>query len=171
MTHLALIWAQASDGVIGIDGRMPWHVPEDMAHFKALTLGHSVIMGRRTWESIEPRFRPLVERRNIVVSRDQAFAASGAEVAHSIDDAIHLLGEHGAGAHAWVIGGAQIYAATIARATRLEVTEIDADFAGDSYAPPIDDSWELTTLDPDVGWHTSRTGLAYRFATYEKSER
>jgi dihydrofolate reductase len=171
VTRLALIWAQAADGVIGRDGRMPWHVPEDMARFKELTLGHAVIMGRHTWESIEPRFRPLVERRNIVVSRGEAFAAEGAEVAHSIDEAIQLAGGHSAGGQAWVIGGAQIYAATIDRATRLEVTEIDAEFEGDSYAPPVDDSWELTTLDPDVGWHTSRTGLPYRFATYEKADR
>ncbi|CAN5264012.1 dihydrofolate reductase [soil metagenome] len=168
MTHLALIWAQAADGVIGIDGRMPWHLPEDLAHFKALTLDHPVIMGRRTWNSIEPRFRPLVQRRNIVVSRDTSFAAEGAEVAHSLDDAIQLAGKHSAGGHAWIIGGAQIYAATIENAKRLEVTEIDATYEGDAFAPPIDDSWRLTTIDPDVGWHRSRAGLAYRFVTYER---
>ena len=121
-SQLGLIWAQARGGVIGADGGMPWHLPEDMARFKSLTLGHPVVMGRKTWESIPPRFRPLVDRRNIVVTRDESFVAPGAEVAHSVDAALAL-----AGPEAWVMGGAQLYAATIALADRLEVTEIDVE--------------------------------------------
>lgn len=160
---LALIWAQALGGVIGVDGRMPWHLPEDLAHFKALTVGHPVIMGRRTWESIDERFRPLVDRRNIVVTRDASWSAEGAETAASVDAALALAG-HGA----WVIGGGQLYEATMAHARRLEVTEVDAEFEGDTWAPPIDDSWQVASIDPDVDWHTSRTGLRYRFVTYER---
>lgn len=167
MTHgLSLIWAQAAGGVIGVDGRMPWHLPEDLAHFKHLTVGHPVIMGRRTWDSIEPRFRPLVDRRNVVVTRDLSWTAQGAEVAHTVESAVDLAG-HGA----WVVGGSQLYAATIAHAHALEVTEIDADFKGDTYAPPIDDDWQVASIDPDVEWHTSRTGLAYRFIRYERAPR
>ncbi len=159
---LGLIWAQARDRVIGLDGRMPWHLSEDLAHFRRLTVGSAVVMGRRTWDSIEPRFRPLAERRNVVVTRDPSWAADGASVAHSIDDA---LAE--SDADTWVIGGAQLYAATIDRADRLEVTEIDASFDGDAFAPAIDFSvWELTPLTADAPWLTAANGLRYRFLSY-----
>jgi dihydrofolate reductase len=161
---LGLIWAQASNGVIGRDGVMPWHVPEDMARFKSLTVGHPVIMGRRTWDSIAPKYRPLVDRRNIVVSRQPDFAADGAVVVDSVEAALAEV----SGETAWVMGGGQLYAATLPVATRLEVTEIGADVDGDTYAPAIDASWTLASLDPDSGWHTSRTGLTYRFATYTR---
>ena len=82
---VALIWGQASNGVIGADGTMPWDLPEDLARFRELTMGSAVIMGRRTWDTIPPRFRPLPGRRNIVVTRDPAWSADGAAVAHSID--------------------------------------------------------------------------------------
>ncbi len=165
MTHgLSLIWAQAAGGVIGVDGRMPWHLPEDLAHFKALTIDHAVIMGRRTWDSIELRFRPLPGRRNIVVTRDASWSADGADVAHTIEDAV-ALGGHGA----WVIGGSQLYAATIDHAHSLEVTEIDAEYEGDTWAPPIGDEWQVASIDPDADWHTSRTGLPYRFIRYERA--
>lgn len=166
MTHphaLTLVWAQAAGGVIGVDGRMPWHLPEDLAHFKQLTLGHAVILGRRTWDSIEPRYRPLPGRRNIVVTRDTAWQADGAEVAHSVDAALALAG-HGA----WIVGGASLYSATVASAHALEVTEIDAEFDGDTFAPPIGDEWQVVSIDPDAGWHASRTGTPYRFIRYER---
>jgi dihydrofolate reductase len=162
---LGLIWAEAHDGVIGVDGRMPWHLPEDLAHFKALTMGSPVIMGRRTWDAIDPRFRPLVGRRNIVVTRDPSWKAEGAEVAHSIDDALAMPD-----ADAWVIGGAHLYGETIARADRLEVTEIDAAFTGDevAHAPEIDATWRPAP-DVDPTWLISRTGLAYRFLSYTRA--
>ena len=96
---ISLIWAQAANGVIGADGTMPWHVPEDMAHFKELTLGSTVLMGRRTWESFPPRFRPLPDRRNVVLTRDPSWTADGAEVVHSLDDGLAL------DPSPWIIGG------------------------------------------------------------------
>lgn len=160
---LGLIWAEARDGIIGRDGVMPWHLPEDLAHFKAVTLGHPVVMGRRTWDSIEPRFRPLVGRRNLVITRDPGFSAEGAEVAHSLDAALALADE--SDDDVWVIGGGSVYAATIDRADRLEVTELDVEVDGDTRAPRIGADWR-TPGDPD--WQTSRTGLRYRFRTYER---
>ena len=160
---LSLIWAQASNGIIGADGTMPWHLPEDLAHFKELTLGSTVIMGRRTWESFPTRFRPLPGRRNVVVTRDPAWAAEGAEVVHSIDDALEV------DASPWIIGGAQLFLATIDRAARLEVTEIDISPDGDTYAPAIDFSvWQLTPLTADAPWLTAGNGLRYRFRTYTR---
>jgi dihydrofolate reductase len=158
---VGLIWAQASNGVIGADGTMPWHVPEDLAHFKELTMGSAVVMGRRTWESFPPRFRPLPGRRNIVLTRDPSWTAEGAEAVHSLDEALAL------DASPMIIGGAQLFAATIDHASRLEVTEIDAPFDGDTFAPAIDPSvWIRTPLTADAPWLTSRTGLRYRFLTY-----
>jgi dihydrofolate reductase len=160
---VALIWAQASNGVIGAEGTMPWHLPEDLAHFKELTMGSAVIMGRRTWESFPDRFRPLPGRRNIVVTRDPSWSAEGAEAAHSIDDALAL------DPSPCIIGGAQLFATTLDTAARLEVTEIDAAPDGDTYAPAIDPSvWQLTPLTADARWLTSRTGLRYRFRTYAR---
>lgn len=164
--NLGLVWAQARGGVIGAEGRMPWHLPEDLARFKGLTLGCSVVMGRRTWDSIEPRFRPLVDRRNIVVTRDRHWAAEGAEVAHEVDDALAL-----AGPDAWVIGGAQLYAATIDRAHRLEVTEIDLAVDGDAHAPALGPEWTEIASAPEAAddWLESRTGLRYRFVSYRRA--
>lgn len=160
---LTLIWAQASNGVIGADGTMPWHVPEDLAHFKELTMGSAVIMGRRTWESFPERFRPLPGRRNIVLTRDPSWSADGAEAVHSLPDALAL------DPSPWIIGGAQLFAATLERAARLEVTEIDGSFDGDTYAQAIDPSvWMLTPLTDAAPWLTSRTGLRYRFLTYAR---
>jgi dihydrofolate reductase len=166
--HIALIWAQASNGVIGKDGGMPWHLPEDLAHFKELTLGSPVVMGRRTWDSLDPRFRPLPGRRNVVVTRDRSWAAEGAEASHSVDDALALVA---ADDTVWIIGGAQIFAAALPIAGRIEVTEIDEPFDGDTFAPAIDDSWRVATTEPADGWSMSRVGLPYRFLRYERVSR
>ena len=163
MTQLAMIWAQALDRVIGQGGDMPWRLPEDLAHFKHLTMGAPVVMGRRTWESLPPRFRPLDGRRNIVVSRQADLAAEGAEVAASATDALHLVADEPV---VWITGGATLYGELLPTADRLEVTEINLTVEGDTHAPPVDDSWRLTAADPETGWHTSRTGLEYRFLTY-----
>nr|WP_255560148.1 dihydrofolate reductase [Salinibacterium sp. M195] len=159
---------------------MPWHLPEDLAHFKSLTLGSPVIMGRKTWDSLNPRFRPLPGRRNIVVTRQEAWAAPGAEVAHSVESAIKLAAasDHSAdssgtaasgepAAVVWVIGGAQIFSSVLESADRLEVTEIDKSFEGDTIAPERGDQWMLVARDPVEGWHTSTTELRYRFLRYE----
>jgi len=132
--RLTLIVARARNGVIGRDGTLPWRLPEDLAHFKRTTMGHPIVMGRRTWESIG---RPLPGRRSIVVSRQAGFVAAGAEVVPSLDAALSLC----AGAEeAFVIGGAHLYRAALPRASRLIVTEIDADFEGDTHWPAPDQS-------------------------------
>ena len=152
-----LIWAQSSSGVIGRDNAIPWRVPEDMARFKELTMDHTVIMGRLTWESLPAKFRPLPGRRNVVVSRQAGYRAEGADVVGSLEDA--PLDD------AWVIGGSQIYGLALPLATRCEVTEVDVDLRledVDALAPVLDDSWIGTEGD----WHDSSSGLRYRFYSY-----
>lgn len=163
MTSVGLVWAEAHDGVIGADGGMPWHVPEDMAHFRAVTASHDVIMGRRTWESLPPRFRPLPGRRNIVVSRSTEWAAEGADRAASLEDALRLA----AGDEVWIIGGGMLYAEAIGIADVLEVTRLDLAVDGDTRAPSTD-GWRRVSADPVEGWHTSRSGIRYRFETYRR---
>lgn len=158
---VGLVWAEAHGGVIGADGGMPWHVPEDLAHFTAVTAGAPVIMGRRTWESFPPRFRPLPGRRNIVVTRDAQWQDDGAERAGSLDAALQLADSE-APARVWVIGGAGLFREAIDRADLLEVTELDLEVDGDTFAPDRD-GWRTVATDPADGWHTSRTGIRYRF--------
>ena len=154
---VALIWAQSTSGVIGREGGIPWHLPEDLVRFKELTMGHTVVMGRRTWESLPQRFRPLPGRRNIVVSRNPGYQAPGAEVVGSIEEA--------PGQQTWVIGGAEIYHLALPRATRCEVTEVETDLRvqdEDVLAPALDESWIGTVGD----WHDSTSGLRYRFHSF-----
>ena len=159
---LGLVWAQARGGVIGRDGALPWHLPEDLARFRRLTTGSPVLMGRATWDSLPEQFRPLPGRENLVLTRTPGWSAPGATVVTGLADADRAL----AGRDAWVIGGAQVYAAFIGRADRLEVTEVDLDVAGDVYAPDVDAAvWEPVATDPADGWHTSSTGLRYRFVS------
>ncbi|NNC10730.1 dihydrofolate reductase [Planctomonas sp. JC2975] len=158
---IGLIWAQANGGIIGADGAIPWHVSEDSRHFRAVTTGGDVVMGRKTWDSLPPRFRPLPGRRNIVVSRDLDWRADSAERVGSVADAIAL-----AEADVWIIGGGQIYAEAIDLADLLEVTEIDLDVDGDTVAPAIGDSWRLSSVEPSTGWATSDAGVRYRFLSY-----
>ena len=164
--RLGLIWAEARGGVIGRDGGMPWHVPEDLAHFKEVTSGHPVIMGRRTWESFPARFRPLPGRRNIVVTRSDAWAAgadaSGAERAGSLSEALALAGDV---PEVWGIGGAGLFAEAMPEASVLEVTELDLEITdGDTFAPDHA-GWRVAAASPDEGWAISRTGVPYRFLT------
>lgn len=130
--RISLIVARARNGVIGRDGTLPWRLPEDLAFFKRTTMGHPILMGRRTWESIG---RPLPGRRHIVVSRNAGFVARSADVVPSLDAALALCAQ---AAEVFVIGGAQLYRAALPQAQRLIVTEIDADFEGDVHFPPID---------------------------------
>ncbi len=111
MTAVALIWAQSTSGVIGRGGGIPWRLPEDQARFKQLTLGHTVVMGRLTWESLPAGLRPLPGRANVVLTRQPDYRADGAQVVSTIDAAL-------TGAETWVIGGEQIYALTLPLATR-----------------------------------------------------
>ena len=164
---IGLIWAEAHHGVIGAGGVMPWHVPEDLAHFKQVTLGSPVMMGRKTWDSLPDRFRPLPGRENIVVTRNAEWSAEGARSAGSIDDALALAGASDP-EWIWVIGGAELFSRFIDRADRLEVTELDLDVPGDTYAPSVDLSWRLADADPELGAHVSRAGVGYRFRRYER---
>jgi dihydrofolate reductase len=135
MARLALIAAVARNGVIGHDNRLLWRLPEDLRYLRRVTLGHAVIMGRRTWDSLPERFRPLPGRRNIVVTRQPAWAAPGAEVCHSPAAALALVADN---PQAFVIGGADLYAATLPLADELLLTEIEHDFSGDTRFPPFD---------------------------------
>ena len=160
---VGLIWAEARGGVIGADGGMPWHVPEDLAHFKAATLGAPVVMGRRTWESFPARFRPLPGRRNIVVTRRADWTEPGAERAGSLEQAL-ALASTGDPERIWVIGGGQLYREAIALADLLLVTELDVAVAGDTRAPDRA-AWHAVASDPEQGWHTSVSGIPYRILT------
>jgi dihydrofolate reductase len=159
---VGLVWAQAAGGVIGRDGELPWHLPEDAAHFRRLTTGSTVVMGRRTWDSLPDRFRPLPGRHNVVLTRDRAWTAPGAAVVHTLDEALR-------GGQVWVIGGGQVYRDTIDRADELVVTEVDLQVDGDVVAPAVDALvWTQVGADPASGWHTSSTGTRYRFLTYRR---
>lgn len=156
---LGLVYARARNGVIGRDGVLPWHLPEDLAHFKKVTMGAPVIMGRKTWESLPPRFRPLPGRRNIVVTRQAGWSAPGAESAASFDEAVARCEP---AAHAWVIGGAEIYRQAVPLAEIAEVTELDADYEGDAYAPELGPQWQELTRES----HVAANGMRFDFVTY-----
>lgn len=159
LLHLAAIWAQSRDGVIGRDGALPWSLPEDLAHFRALTTGQVVLMGRATWQSLPERFRPLPGRENVVLSR-RGLDAPGATVVPDVDAALEVLGAR----PAWVVGGAQVYAELLDHVGRVEVTEVDVVVGEGVLAPSLGDGWHAVATDPaDGGWHTSCTGLRYRF--------
>jgi len=132
---VTLVAAVARGGVIGRHGSVPWHLPEDLRRFRQLTTGHAVVMGRRTWDSLPERFRPLPERRNVVVTRNEAWAAPGAERAGSLEDALRLL--DGA-REVFVIGGAEMYAAALPLADELALTELDLEVDGDAFFPAWD---------------------------------
>jgi dihydrofolate reductase len=157
---VGLIWAQSATGVIGRAGAIPWRLPEDLARFKNLTLGHTVVMGRRTWESLPARVRPLPGRRNVVLTRQADYMAEGAHVMSSLEDAL-------SGADVWVIGGAEIYMLALPHAARCEVTEVDLQLPrrdDDAMAPVLDEGW----VAEDGDWQVSDSGLRYRFSSYQR---
>ena len=159
---IGLIYAQSRNGVIGQGGTLPWHLPEDLAHFKRTTLGAPVLMGRKTWDSLPPRFKPLPGRRNIVVTRDPNWQEAGAERAATLDEAITLA----AGAETlWVTGGAEIFRLALPRADVAVVTEIDAEFEGDTFAPELGPEWRETARERMV----SASGVGFSFVTYERA--
>lgn len=164
MPALHLIYAQAHNRVIGYQGSMPWHLPEDLAHFKRTTMGHPVIMGRKTWDSLPAAFRPLAGRRNIVITRQTQWSAQGAETAHSLQQALEACDSH---EQVWLIGGAQLYAQAIDLAQRIVVTEIDVHVQGDAFAPELSSTmWQAVEIGQ---WQQSSKGLAYRFITYARA--
>ena len=161
MTRLNLIYARAANGVIGRGNALPWHLPEDLAHFKRTTLGSPVIMGRKTWDSLPARFRPLPGRQNIVLTRDPDWQAAGALRAGSVADAVAACGD---APEVWVIGGAEVYQQALAHAARVVVTEIAQSFEGDAFAPTLGPEWIETARES----HTAANGLPFAFVTFEK---
>jgi dihydrofolate reductase len=161
---LGLVYARARNGVIGREGVLPWHLPEDLAHFKRLTLGCPVIMGRKTWDSLPPRFRPLPGRLNIVVTRQAQWNADGATRASSLDQAMDRVKDQPL---VWVIGGAELFAQALPLADVAEVTEIDADFEGDVFAPQLGPPWRESARET----HAGTGGVPYSFVTYRNTGR
>lgn len=159
--NLHLIFARARNGVIGHQNTLPWHLPEDLAHFKRTTLGCPVIMGRKTWDSLPPKFRPLPGRTNVVVTRQADWSAPGAQVVHSLQEACALCPPDST---AWLIGGAQMYQQAMDLASLAVVTEIHQTFEGDAFAPKFDVQWKETARED----HVSTTGLPFSFVTLQK---
>jgi dihydrofolate reductase len=149
---IALIWAQARGGSLGLDGRLPWHLPEDLRHFKDTTMGGTVVMGRRTWESLPASVRPLPGRRTVVLT-SSPLDGPGVRTYRTVADLLAAEDD------LWVAGGAQVYAALAPHATRAVVTEIDAAFPGDVAAPVLGVEWSVLDEGP---WSESSTGLRYR---------
>ena len=146
--HVVLVAAVADNGVIGVDGELPWHLPEDLAHFKRVTTGHTVVMGRKTFESIG---RPLPRRTNVVVSRQPGWSAEGVLAAGSLEEALHLAEKHDG--DAMVIGGAQIYALALPLADRQVLTEVHQSPDGDAVYPPFDRAeWHETQREAHDGY-------------------
>ncbi|GAA1606191.1 dihydrofolate reductase [Leucobacter chromiireducens] len=169
--RLGMIWAEARGGAIGRAGDMPWHLPEDLAHFKRSTLGAPVIMGRRTWESLPERVRPLPGRSNIVVTRDSTYAAPGATVVGSLDAALQALdsdagpdvdsGAQPGVVDAWIMGGGELYRSALPHASELVITRIALDVPdADTFAPQLGAEWQLAEAGVD---ERAASGLGYRF--------
>ncbi|MEE6273641.1 dihydrofolate reductase [Georgenia wangjunii] len=162
---LGMIWAQARMRVIGLDGDMPWRLPEDLAHFRRTTAADAVVMGRTSWFALPESYRPLPGRRNIVLSTQEDFAPAGAEVARSLEEALDRLG----GADAWICGGARVYADAMPLADVLVVTDIDLEVPGDRRAPEVGPEWEVVGHDPaPEDWLHAKNGLRYRITTYRR---
>jgi dihydrofolate reductase len=161
--NLAIIVAVARNGIIGATndagvGTLPWHLPEDLKHFKETTNGHPIIMGRKTWESLG---RPLPNRRNIVISRQADYAATGAEVFTSLPEAISAVG----GTPAFIIGGAELYRQALPLAGQLIITEVDLDAEGDTHFPPFGSEWQESSRNA----HVSASGIPYALVRYARS--
>jgi dihydrofolate reductase len=159
--RLHLIFAKSRNGVIGNNNTLPWHLPEDLTHFKKTTLGCPVIMGRKTWDSLPSKFRPLPGRLNIVITRQTDWQAAGTQTAHSIEQTCALCPPD---SDAWVIGGAEIYAQAAPQASTAVITEIDADFAGDAFAPTLGSGWSEVSRER----HVAANGLAYSLVTMRR---
>ncbi|MFC5384331.1 dihydrofolate reductase [Arcanobacterium hippocoleae] len=184
-----MIWAQGHNRIIGKNGALPWHLPADLALFKQVTAGNPVLMGRKTWDSLPPKVRPLPQRVNYVLTRDPNFHAAGAVVGNQLEKLLSRAGSENPDKILWVMGGAQIYAQTLAYADVLLVTDVDYAVDRDAsasemaqvennkkfaqvgsaqyaYAPDFGLDWDLCVASPNRGWHTSADGIQYRFSLY-----
>jgi dihydrofolate reductase len=161
MAYLTLVVAIDAQRGIGVDNKLPWHLPEDLAHFKRVTLGHPIVMGRKTFDSIG---RPLPKRRNIVVTRNAGWTHEGVEVATSLEQAIAMIGDE----QASIIGGAQIFGESMDIADRMIVTEIHHTFRCDTFFPPFDPAvWVETAREKH---HSEANGYGFDFVTYERKQ-
>lgn len=159
--ELVLIAAVARNRVIGLDNKMPWHLPEDLRYFKAQTEGHTVLMGRKTFESLG---RPLPKRRNIVITRQSDWQAEGVEVAHSLHEAYAACAPEG---RVFVIGGAELYRQALPEADTLLLTEMDITPEGDTFFPEFDAAqFREAARDP----HQSAQGMHYAFVRYSRQQ-
>lgn len=159
MPCLSVIAAVARNRTIGLDNTLPWHLPEDLKHFRNLTMGHHIIMGRKTYESLG---RLLPGRTTVIVSRQPGYRVAGAITASSLPEAVAACG---ADEEVFVIGGAELYREALALADRLYLTEVHAEFAGDAFFPEYDrHTWHETSRES----HTSSAGLAFSFVAYRR---
>ena len=155
---LSLIVARASNGVIGKDNQLPWHLPADLQHFKAITMGKPIVMGRKTFESIG---RPLPGRQNIVVTRNPDFMSSGITVVHSVEAAIAAANKT---EEIMIIGGTELYKLSLPLAGRIYLTDIQQDFDGDAHFPSLGSQWREVSRED----HVSDDGLSYSFCVFER---
>jgi dihydrofolate reductase len=156
---LFLIYARAANGTIGHGGKLPWHIPADLKRFKALTIGKVMIMGRKTFESFPA---PLPGRRHIVLTRDEGWQSQGAEVVHTVSDALRLAGM----GEVAVVGGAEIYGLFLGLARKVELTEVHADYEGDTHMQPLGEEWREAVRDE----RPAENGRpAFAFVTYERA--
>lgn len=160
---ITMIWAMGRNGVMGKDNGMPWRLPRDMAFFKQQTIGKTIVMGRKTWESFGSR--PLKDRVNVIMTRDKEFTAQGAQVIHSLEEAL----EYANNQELMIIGGAQIYEKWLPYADRLLVTRIDEDFEGDTVFPDVEWSdWGMTEQIPGI--KDEQNPYDYGFYIYDRNK-
>lgn len=159
MTQLSIIVAVANQNVIGVDNTLPWHLPEDLKRFKALTMGHHIIMGRKTYESLN---RLLPGRTTVIVTRNKHYAVEGAIVVHSVEQALAVCASDD---EVFLIGGAELYRQGFAHADKLYITEVHTDVEGDAYLPNFDlTQWDEITRE----LHQAENGLSFSYVTYQR---
>lgn len=159
---LSIIVAMAKNRVIGNKGKIPWHLPEDLKRFKQLTMGHPIIMGRKTFDSIG---KPLPGRTNIVITRNKQFSAQGVVRADNLDDAIRKAGGQN---EIFVIGGAEIYREALPRADKIYLTLIEQEFEGDTFFPEVELEKEFRIVEEGESQRSAKSGLLFRFITYQR---
>lgn len=158
---IAIVVALSSNRVIGRDGELPWRLPTDLRHFKELTTGHAVVMGRKTWESLPPRFRPLPGRRNIVLSRSDAYDADGVESYGDLEAALDACGRD-----CFVIGGELTYVQALPLAQRVYATHVDAEVDGDAFFPELAaDDWRCVQRSDEI----AENDHTFTFAVYDRA--
>jgi len=162
---ISIIVAASTNNVIGVQGKLPWRISDDLKRFKQLTMGKPIVMGRLTWESIG---RPLPGRQNIVITRQSDFVADGCDVVDSPAAALSVAGDAD---EIMIIGGSQIYGLFLPKAARLYITRVDAVVDGDAFFPPIDDNDKWTLIEADAHARSDANEFAFEFRTYERTAR